>query len=84
MALFFLSLMWRLYRNTLRTPRTLRSLLDARNPERFYSLYSFSVEGEKGLEGPVSVFTKPGSDALTPPIKTANASCKRRLEDAPH
>mgnify|MGYP001160215456 FL=1 len=50
----------------------------------FIHSHSFSGESAEGKGGPESVFTKPGSDALTLPIKDANTSCKPRLEDDPH
>ena len=46
--------------------------------------HSFSGETAEGKGGPESVFTKPGSDALTLPINNANTSSKPRLEDDPH
>ncbi|MDC0316025.1 hypothetical protein OAL32_03805 [Synechococcus sp. AH-551-G15] len=50
----------------------------------FIHSHSFSEESAEGKGGPESVCTKPGSDALTLPIKNANTSCKRHLEDDPH
>ena len=50
----------------------------------FIHSHSFSGESTEGKGGPENVFTKPGSDVLTLPIKNANTCCKPRLEDDPH
>ena len=46
--------------------------------------HSCSRKSAEGKGGPESVFTKPGRDALTLPIKDANTSCEARLEDDPY
>ena len=67
------------------TLRTLRSLLNAYNPRKVvFTLILFLEKVRRVKGGPESAFTKPGSDALTLPIKDANTSCKPRLEDDPH
>ena len=50
----------------------------------FIHSHSFSGESVGGKGGAESASTKPGSDALTLPIKNVNASCETRLEDDPH
>ena len=50
----------------------------------FIHSHSFSGVSAESKGGSESVFTKPGSDAPTLPIKDANTSCRRQLEDDPH
>ena len=76
-----ISVLWKYPPDTPHPPDPLKCV----QPQKgFIHSPSFSRQSAEGKGGPESVFAKPGSDALTLPIKDANTSCKRRLEDDPH
>ena len=66
------------------TPHPPVPLKGVQTKKGFIHSHSFSGESAEGKGGPESVFTTPGSDALTLPIENVNTSWKRRLEDYPH
>ena len=72
-------------RNTLRTLRTLQFLLNANNPRKvLLTLILFLEKVRRAMGGRSIFYTKPGSDALTLPIKNENTACNRCLEDDLH